>query len=212
LVNLTDTVHDCPGATANPVQVLGPASAPLLKLYWAAVPLGWLTTTFVTDTLEHVAAGVQVLVSVTKPVVVTLPEMLTSGLSNVMVNGFGVIDTAAREATPLPARFTTMGVILWAAGAAAFAIVSVRGNDPVVVGANNTFTVQEAPAAKFAPQLPPAVPAGREYGCGAAPPKAYVKLDSGELPVLVTVSVIGALVVPVAQLPNASGFGPTLAV
>ena len=72
--------------------------------------------------------------------------------------------------------------------------------------------VHEAPNAKVAPQVPPALPPGREKGCGTPPPKVKVPPASAVLPVFVTVRVRALLVVPVAQLPNANGLGDTAAV
>src|ERR1700692_3702592 len=72
--------------------------------------------------------------------------------------------------------------------------------------------VQEAPTAKVAPQVPPALPAGREKGCGVPPPKAKLPPARPTLPVFVTVRVLALLVVPVAQLPNANGLDDTVAV
>jgi len=74
------------------------------------------------------------------------------------------------------------------------------------VGANTTFTVQLAPTAKVAPQVPPA--AGRENGA----PAVSTPPANARVPVFLTVTVRAALVVPVAQLPNASAAGVTVAV
>ena len=81
-----------------------------------------------------------------------------------------------------------------------------------VAGAKTTLTVQEAPGASDAPQVPPAAPAGRENGCGDPPPNVKVPPASATVPVLVTVRVLALLVVPLAQFPNASGLGDTAAV
>src|SRR3974390_1499863 len=70
--------------------------------------------------------------------------------------------------------------------------------------------VQLAPTARAAPQVPPALPVGRENGADV--PMVKVPPENATFPVLVTVKVFGPLVVPVAQLPNASGFGDTVAV
>src|SRR4029077_2850477 len=76
---------------------------------------------------------------------------------------------------------------------------------PVAFGANTTPMVQLAPTARPAPQDPPE----REY----LEPALKVKVPPAKatLPVLVTVTLIGLLVVPVAQLPKANGLGATLA-
>ena len=71
--------------------------------------------------------------------------------------------------------------------------------------------VQEALTAKVAPQVPPAAPAGREKGCGVPPPKVKTPPAKAVVPVLVTVTVIAALVVRTSWLPNASVVGDTLA-
>lgn len=60
------------------------------------------TFTPVTDTCEPVAAAV--LVSVTVPDPDNVPE------GKVIVSGFGVIDTVARVATPVPVNDTGVGV------------------------------------------------------------------------------------------------------
>src|SRR5207248_11801320 len=72
--------------------------------------------------------------------------------------------------------------------------------------------VQFAPTANAAPQVPPAAPAGRENGCGRPPPKVKLPPANAPVPVLVTVSVCAALVVPATWFPNASGLGETVAV
>ena len=72
-----------------------------------------------------------------------------------------------------------------------------------VVGVNTTFTVHEAPAAKVAPQFPPA----RENGVATL--NVNVPPVKSTLPILVTVRVIALLVVPIAQLANANGLGLT---
>lgn len=77
---------------------------------------------------------------------------------------------------------------------------------------NTTLTVQVAPDARVVVQVPPAAPVGLENGCGVPPPKVNDPPASATFPVLVTVKVIGPLVVPVAQLPKASGVGETVAV
>jgi hypothetical protein len=81
----------------------------------------------------------------------------------------------------------------------------------VVPGANTTLMVQLAPTAKVAPHVPPAVPVGCENSA-VPPPKVKVPPARAELPEFVTVSVRALLVVPVAQLPKASGLGDTVAV
>src|SRR5437773_3719239 len=72
--------------------------------------------------------------------------------------------------------------------------------------------VHEAPTARAAAQVPPAAPVGRENGCGVPPPKVKVPPARAPVPVLLTVSVCAALVVPNGTVPNASGFGATVAV
>src|ERR1700682_3114346 len=71
--------------------------------------------------------------------------------------------------------------------------------------------VHEAPTANAAPQepAPPCAAVALEKGCGVLPPKVKVPPASCTLPTLVTVRVNALLVVPVAQLPKASGFGLT---
>src|SRR5256885_15018936 len=71
------------------------------------------------------------------------------------------------------------------------------------------FTVQDAPIASVAAQVPPAAPPGREKG--APPTTVNVPPAKAPVPVLVTVTVRAELVVPVAQLPNANVLGETLA-
>src|SRR6202051_5124705 len=86
-------------------------------------------------------------------------------------------------------------------------IVAVPVAAPVVVGENTMLMVQVLAAASVAVQVPPATPAGRENGAVTAT-VTPVRLA---VPVLCSVSVCAVLVVPTAQLPNASGPPVTLA-
>ena len=61
-----------------------------------------LTATLVTETLDPLAAAV--FVSVTVPDPERVPE------ARVMVSGFGLIETVARVATPVPVSDTGVGV------------------------------------------------------------------------------------------------------
>src|SRR5579883_889055 len=88
------------------------------------------------------------LVSVTTPVPVILP------VGSVMVSGFGVIDTVAREATPVPVRATGEPVTT----APVSATVRLRVNAAAAPGANTTLIVHEATTAKAVPPL--GAPAG----------------------------------------------------
>jgi hypothetical protein len=78
------------------------------------------------------------------------------------------------------------------------------------------LTEHEAPTAKAATQF--GTPAGNvpvvtlEKGCGVPPLKVNVPPARGELPVFVTSRARTLLAVPIAQMPNASGLGDTLAV
>ena len=104
-MNLTDTVQLVPGAMFAPVQVSGPARGPLLKRYVSMVPPD--ATTPVTATLDPPAPAVFARVTVPVPVVqarVGVGEQL----GKVIVSG--VIDTAARVATPVPVSVTGVGV------------------------------------------------------------------------------------------------------
>src|ERR1700730_9880912 len=80
---------------------------------------------------------------------------------------------------------------------------------PVAFGENTTLMVQLAPTAKFAVQVPPAAPPGREYREMAL--KVKVPPAKATLPVLVTVRFRALLVVPIAQVPKANGLGATVA-
>ena len=149
------------------------------------------TVTFVTATFEPVAAAV--LVRVTVPVPVVTP------VASVIVSGLGVIDSAARVATPVPDSATGEPVT-----ATLPVIVTVPLARAVPVGVNVTLIVQLPPAANVPPQLPP----DRVNGAVTATVMP-VRLA---VPVLCSVSVRAELVVPVAQLPNASGPPVTLAI
>ena len=135
------------------------------------------------------------------------PVSVSVPVGSVMVSG--ATDTAARFATPVPVSVTTAGSTV----APVYATVSVRLYAVWFVGANTTLMVHDAPtanvAAPLAGQVPPAVPVGREKRCGVPPPKVKDPPASCTLPTLVTVRVNALLVVPVAQLPKASGFGLT---
>jgi hypothetical protein len=111
LVNLTDTVHDAPGASVTPVQLSGPASAPLLNKNCPGLPPDALM--FVTTICAPPAAAV--LAKVTNPVPVLTP------LGSVIVGA--EIETPERVATLVPVRFTTVGASV---PAVVEATVSVR--------------------------------------------------------------------------------------
>lgn len=96
LVNRTVTVQNPPGASTAPVQLSGPASTPTLKKYVNREPPE--VAMFVTVICAPPVGAV--LVNVTRPVPVRFPD------GRVMVSGFGVIDTVARDATPVPVRVT----------------------------------------------------------------------------------------------------------
>jgi hypothetical protein len=83
---------------------------------------------------------------------------------------------------------------------------------PDVVGRNTTLIVQLAPNARVAPQVPPGAPFGRENWLALEPPIVKVPPVNPMLPVLVTVNVRAALVVPIAWFPNANEVGVTVAV
>ncbi len=84
-------------------------------------------------------------------------------------------------------------------------MVSVAGTAPTAVGENTTLIVQVAPAFRVAPQVPP--PAEREY---RGDEKASVIPVPVAVPVLCSVRVCAALVVPVATLPKVNGPPVTL--
>jgi hypothetical protein len=103
LVNLTVTVQLVPGAMFCPVQVSGPARGPLVKRYVSMVPP--VAATLVTATLDPPAAAVFVRLTVPVPAVqarIGVGEQL----GKVIVSGFGVIDTVARAAKPVPVSVT----------------------------------------------------------------------------------------------------------
>ena len=93
-VNLTPTVHDAPGARGTPVQVSDPAT--MLKKYVRIDPP---ETAILLTFTEALPAGA-VLVNVIVPVPVMVP------VGNVILNGFGAIDTADRVAVPVPVNVT----------------------------------------------------------------------------------------------------------
>jgi hypothetical protein len=194
-VNLTPTVQLAPGANVAPVQLFAPATR--LKEYVKPLPPD--VATLVTATCAPVDAAV--LVRVTVPV----PVMFKAPLGNVMVSGFGEIERLARADTPAPVSVTGVGVTV----APVYAIFSIRGNVAAVAGAKTTLMVHEAPTANVVPQVPPAVPEGREKG--APPTKVNEPPPKATLPLFVTVRLCAELVVPVAQLPNAKEFGVTVA-
>jgi hypothetical protein len=141
----------------------------------------------------------------TVPVVAVNPGPV---LGNVTVAGFGVTDIDARVATPVPVNVTDAGVMV----APVADTASVRETDPTVVGANCTRIEQEVPAASVPVTVVGQVPPFLENGCGVPPPNVYANPVNGELPVLRTLTASVPLVVPVAQMPKASGLGPMLAV
>jgi hypothetical protein len=145
-VYLTSTVQDAPGIRLVPVQV---SAAPATKLKVPG-PAPLVTLTFVTAILDGLAV---LFVSVAVPAMVRIPA------SNVMVSGLGVMVTVALFATPVPVKFTGVGVTV----APVYATVNVLGIEPVeVAGANTTPIVQVAPTPRFALQVPPAAPPGLE--------------------------------------------------
>jgi hypothetical protein len=153
-------------------------------------------------TVIYAPPAAAVLVSVTIPVPVEEPE------GKVIVSGFGAIDTVARAATTVPESDTGEPVT----GTLA-AIVTVPAAAPravAVTGAKTTLIVQLAPAANEKPavvlQVPPADPVGRENGAVTV----MLTPVSAAPPVLLNVSVCDGLVVPRAQVPNASDVGVTL--
>jgi hypothetical protein len=103
-VNRTPTVHEAPGASVVPVQVSAPATA-LKNQVRRLLPAPEETATPVTVADAPVAA-LPVFVNVTVPV----PLRGLPPAANVIVSGFGVIDTVARVATPVPVKVTGVGV------------------------------------------------------------------------------------------------------
>ena len=146
-VNLTPTVHVPPDARTFPVHVSAPATA-LKDQLRPPPPIPFVTATPVTVTGEVV----EVLVRVTVPV----PFRGLGPAASVIVKGLGVIDTAP-GGTPVPLRAIGEPVMATLAPT-----VSVAFTNPLAVGENTTLMVQVAPAARVAPHVPPAVPAGRE--------------------------------------------------
>ncbi len=145
LVNLTPTVQVPPGAKTVPVHVSAPATA--LKNQVRTVPPETATPVTVTGEV------VEVLVRVTVPVPI---RGLAVPVANVIVKGLGVIETVP-GGTPVPLR--AIGEPLMATLPPT---VSVAFTNPLAVGENTTLMVQVAPAARFGPHVPPAVPGGRE--------------------------------------------------
>ena len=87
-------------------------------------------------------------------------------------------------------------------------MVAVPLAAPVAVGVNTTLMVQVVAAARVATQVPPAAPAGLENG--AVTTTAMVVAPA--VPVLLSVSVLAALVVPTLMEPKANGPPVTLRV
>jgi hypothetical protein len=94
------------------------------------------------------------------------------------------LNATGEPVTVTPAPYATVSVRLYVVAAAA------------VGGAKRTAMVQEAPPARAAPQVPPAVPAGRENGCGVPPPNVKVPPVALVVQPLVIVTFCVALVVP----------------
>jgi hypothetical protein len=121
---------------------------------------------------------------------ITVPKFCVAG-ETMMVGGV----------SPVPVRLTE------AAATPGLLVETVRDAvaAPLVTGRNMTWVVQDAPAASVAPQVdvPRAKPAD------AGPEKAKLGCDSGDPPVLVTVTVFAPLAIPTCTLPRARDVGDT---
>jgi hypothetical protein len=96
-------------------------------------------------------------------------------------------------AVPVPDKLT-----VWGLPAALSTIVTVPVRVPATVGENVTLIVQLPPGATLAPQV---------LLCAKSPDAAWLVIDSGPVPVLVSVTVRALLVVPTDWFPNASDVG-----
>jgi hypothetical protein len=100
------------------------------------------------------------------------------------------------DAEPVPLSETGEPVTVTLA-----ATLSAPVNGPATVGEKTTLMVQVVAAANVAPQVPPAVPAGRENGAAVA----IVIPVRLAVPTLCNTSCCDGLVVPVATVPNDNG-------
>ena len=131
---------------------------------------------------------------------VTVPVPVKDPVARVIVRGFGVIETVAGVATPVPLSATGEP-----ATATLARMVRVPLSAPAAVGENTTLMVQVAPAARVVVQVPP--------DCEKTPDeKTSVIPVPDAVPVLCSVRVFAELTVPTAQLPKLSGPPVTLSV
>ena len=133
------------------------------------------------------------------PVLVTVSG---NGAEVVKVNQLpklsAVGDTVAVRVTAEPVPLSETGDPVTIALAA---IVSVPENEVAVVGAKTTLIVHVEAAFNVPPQVPPAVPAGRENGA-----VGVITIPvRGAVPTLCRTSCCAALVVPVPIVPNDNG-------
>jgi hypothetical protein len=140
------------------------------------------------------------------PVLVTVS---VSGAEVVVVNQLPKLSVAGDTladcviAAPVPLKETADPVTLTLA-----LIVSVPAKGPAAVGVNTTLIVQVDAAFNVVPHVPPAVPAGLENGAVAV----IVMPLRLAVPTLCTMSCCGALVLPVAIVPNDNGPPVTFAI
>jgi hypothetical protein len=100
----------------------------------------------------------------------------------------GVAESDGPGAVPVPERLTLVGPF-----GSLVAMVSVPLRDPLAAGEKVTLIVQLAPAARLVPQL---------FVCAKSPLTAIELIDADAFPVLCTVTVCAALVVPTLWLGN----------
>jgi hypothetical protein len=105
-----------------------------------------------------------------------------------------VADRLTAGATPVPERLT-----VWGVSAALSLIVRVASREPVAEGVKVTPTEQVALGAMLAPEQPSAVLA---KSAALLPPRLTVLIFKAVVPLLVTVTVCAALVVPTGWLPK----------
>jgi hypothetical protein len=143
------------------------------------------------------------------PMLVISNEPLPEGAVLVSVTVCGALDifklwlkvrVGARVPVVDAAMPVPVTVVVTAAASPAPLTDTVAVRVPVAVGLNTTLIVQvvPGPAAKVVPQVPPAVPPGRENSPAVVVPvgvKVTVMAASCTVPVLVNVSACGALVV-----------------
>lgn len=143
------------------------------------------------------SAALPVLVSVTLCAVAVLPIVVEPNVSWVGER----VAPGAPAAAPVPVSDTEVldGVALWA-------IVNVAFRAPVALGVKVTETLQLADAARLLPEVQLLLPIAK-----SAPAIDVAPSTSAAVPVLVSVTVCAAAVLPTVVEPNVSCVGDALA-